>query len=231
MRKALHLADDPRGVRREDAEAAHAGIELEVDLRRRLQFLRGGADALRRGEVHNRQGDARLDHRLDFIGEDRGEDLDGPGRGGRPLERDELQGLEGFGDAEPRAVRLRKRGGIRLHAEAVGVRLHDAQGPRGPYGGGDPAEVLPERAEVDFDPDTAFQGSGIHGYGGNREVLSTPPWDGSSGSRWRRGPGRAVRTGRRLHKCRRWRRRNRRIWRRRPWSGRPGPCCGWRGRR
>ena len=70
MRKTLHLADDARGVRREDTEAAHAGIELEVDLRRCLQFLRGGADALRRGEVHNRQDDARLDHRLDLIAVD-----------------------------------------------------------------------------------------------------------------------------------------------------------------
>ena len=142
------------GVFVPDAEAAHAGVDLKVD----VEFAVGGAGDgieafhfLGGGDGH---GDIVVEHVAGFVGEQRAEQQDGPARA-------EFTQGGGFGEVghgeEIGSCVHETRGGL-VKAVAVGVGFDDRDvthvaGQRG----ADEAQVALEDREIDLGPATKRQ--------------------------------------------------------------------------
>ena len=152
-----HLAYRLERVLRKYAEAAHAGIELEVDARRLFRALRGIAYELCRRNIGHGEYDTRLHHRRDFVREYRRENLHVRGKSAALQNFKKFKRLERLSDTKLAAARLCERLCVCSDTKAVSVRLEDGEDAHRLHVRDDFPVVPNQCAEIDLDAHAAFQ--------------------------------------------------------------------------
>ena len=140
------------------ADAAHAGICLEVDLYSAACLYGSSGKVLRLFGGVARYGDILVDEGLGVLRLNMAQNKDGQSL---PV----LTQLHGLGQAaycQPCCTLLRKNAGTLHSAVAIAVGLDHRAQRQGTGTGLDRAEIMAKGFEVDLGPDMFFKGLGLH---------------------------------------------------------------------